>query len=50
MSDIIIDTDREFFFRIIFCQFIIDSFDLVRSSILGSDTVSAADDLDVAVF
>ena len=49
MSDIIVDTDREFFFRCIFLQFVVDSLDLVRSSILGSDTVTAADQLDASV-
>ena len=50
MGNIIIDTDREFFFRISFSQFIKDSLDLVRSRILGSDTVSAADQFDIRVF
>ena len=50
MSDIIVDTDREFLFRSVFLQFVKDGFDLVRSSILGSDTVTSADQLDACVF
>ena len=49
MSNIIVDANREFFFRRIFCELIEDSLDLVWSSILGSDAVSAADQLDIRV-
>ena len=49
MCNIIFDTDRELFLRFILLELFKDSVDVGRVGILGGQTITAADQLDVLV-